>query len=229
MQVLLVAKVLAEDDLGHVDRVLGALARGDRADDRLVGVLQAAVGHVQVTVGHRHVHRLHDGAAGDMHRLAHVVQLLQVVQVLQGGVTPLQVQVAYEGGPIGRREDHVLAADLHRAFRVAGMLGVGLGCLVDQLHQEVAADADPLALHIGAGLAPDIQGLFVAELDPYLLGDAHGHQVDQLDPFIVHHFVGRDVAQQGRLVEHRRVHPGRPAPRAPAAPCAFALCHRHDA
>ena len=50
-------------------------------------------------------------------------QLHEITEILDRAVAPAFVQVAHEGRTVDRREHRMVAADFHRAFRVAGILG----------------------------------------------------------------------------------------------------------
>ena len=75
-------EVLAKHDLAHLDGIFSTFTCCNVADDRFIRVLEAAVGHIQVPVGYRDIHRLNDRTAGDMDTGGHVIEFLQIVQVL---------------------------------------------------------------------------------------------------------------------------------------------------
>ena len=120
---VLVDELLAEQDARHPQRVLGALGRGHRPHERLVGVLDRAVGDVQVALGDRDVDRLADHRPGVVHRRRHVGELVELVEVLQRAVAPLVVEVVDEGRAVSRRERDLVAADLGIALGIARVHG----------------------------------------------------------------------------------------------------------
>ncbi len=218
-------EVLAEDQARHGDAVLGALGCRDRAHEGQVGVAQVAVDHVEVALVHRHVDRLADRAARVVQVGQHVGQLHDVPEVLDRGVAPAPVQGTHEGGAIDRHEDRVVAADGHRASRIAGVLGEArLRALLNDAAAKPLRTAHPLALDVGAGLLPDRQGLgVVAELDADLFEDGVGVGFDDLQGLFAQDLEDRDLALDegslGRMVAAARRAPGPgPAAMAPASP-----------
>ena len=75
-------KVVAKHDLAHLDCIFGTFTCCNVADNRFIRVLEAAVGHIQVSVGHGDIHRFNDRAACNMDTGGHVIEFLQIVQVL---------------------------------------------------------------------------------------------------------------------------------------------------
>ena len=73
-----------------------------------------------------------------------------------------------------------------------------LGLLRDQVHEQLAGDAHPVTLDLGAGVAPQPDRLVVAEVDADLLEDVERGLVDQLEALIVEDLVHRDGALQHR-------------------------------
>ena len=120
---LLVDELVAEDDFRHVDAVLRALGRGDRAHERLVGIAQVAVDHVEVALVHRYVDRLADGAAGMMDRRGEIGQLHKIAKILDRGIAAALIEIADEGRTIDRGEHRIVSADDDVAVGVPGKLG----------------------------------------------------------------------------------------------------------
>ena len=154
---------------------------------------------------YRDVDRLDDGATGYMHGRCHVVELLQVVEIFERGVTPHALHVAHEGRAIRRGYHCVSVADAYRAFRVACMMHVRRRNPADQLEQFIAPDAHAIAVDFGAGLAPVGERFFILEVATDLLGDAHREIMDQFHPLLVGDFHDRDAAFDFRMVHHRGV------------------------
>ena len=223
---LLVDEVRAEHQLGHAHRVGGALGRGHRPHERLVGVLDRAVGDVQVALGDRDVDRLADHRAGVVHRRRQVGELVELVQVGERAVAALVVEVVDERRAVGRRERDLVAADLGAALGVARVHGEAARVLRDQVHEQLAGDAHPVALDLGAGVAPHPDRLVVAEVDPDLLQDLERGLVDQLEALVVEDLVHRDGALQHRQPAEPRRGPRLPA-RGPAAAAPLTRCGRH--
>ena len=73
---------VAKHDLAHLDCIFGTFTCCNVADNRFIRVLEAAVGHIQVSVGHGDIHRFNDRTTGDMDTGGHVIEFLQIVQVL---------------------------------------------------------------------------------------------------------------------------------------------------
>ena len=197
-------EVLPKRDLRHRDGVLGPLAGGGRAHERLVRMLEQAVRDVQVALGHRDVHRLADDAAGEVHGRGQVRELVELVQIVEGAVAAPVVEVEHERGAVGRHEQHVAPADGDAALGVARREGEGLRRLRDQLHEQRAVDAHAPAVDVGAGLLPESDRLLVPEVDPDLFEDPHRGVMDAFESFLVEHLVARQRELQRR--QHRRLH-----------------------
>ena len=147
-----VDEVLAEQDARHPQRVRGALGRGHRAHEGLVGVLDRAVGDVQMALGNRDVDRLADHRPGVVHRGRHVGELVELVEVLKRAVAPLVVEVIDEGRAVSRCKRDLVAADLGIAQRIARVHREAARVPRDQPHQQLARDPHPVALDLGAGV-----------------------------------------------------------------------------
>ncbi len=182
-----------------------------------------------MAVRDRHVDRLDDRPAGDVHGRRHVVELLQCVQIVERRVTPLAVEVAHERGAVGRRHHGMAVADRDRALGIARVVHVRRRDLADQFEQFVAAETHEIAVDLGAGPAPQLERLGILELDADLLDHAHREVVDPLDALAVGDFHQRDAAADFRMMHDRRARLRR-APRgaaalAPATGLAFGRAH----
>ena len=223
---LLVDEVGAEHQLGHAHRVGGALRRGHRAHERFVGMLERAVGDVQVALRDRDVDRLADHRAGVVDRRRQVGELMELVQVGERAVAPLVVEVVHERRAVSGREGDLGAADLGAALGVARVHGEAARAPSDQVHEQLAGDAHPVTLDLGAGVTPQPDRLVVAEVDSDLLEDVQRGLVDQLEALVVEDFVHRDGALQDRQPAQPRRGPRLPA-RGPAAATPLTRCGRH--
>src|SRR5581483_6554926 len=105
---------------------------------------------------------------------------------LDRAITPSLLQVVHERRAIGRGEGDMLAADLDRTRPVAGVMGeAGRHRPLDDRAHETGIEAHPLALHIGAGLAPEFQRPGVAaEIDADLLQDLVDRRLDAGEAFL---------------------------------------------
>ncbi len=130
-----------------------------------------------------------------------------MLEVLDGRIAAAVVEIAHEGRAIDRREDRGVAADLHVALRVAGVLDVLLrGRLLDDRARETAREADAGALHIGAGLLPQLERLrLVAELDADFLQDGVGIALDDAEALFVQHRHQRNLADDIGVLDDRRL------------------------
>ncbi len=231
-------EIFAEHDLRHRHRVGGALRLRDRAHERLVGVLDVRIDHVQVTLVHRQVHRLAHRAARMVDRGRHVGELHEVAEILDGRVAAAVIEIAHEGRAIDRREHRVVAADGDVALRVARILHIfARRRFLDDGTRQPAWEADAGALHVGARLAPQLDRFrLVAELDAHFLQDGVGIVLDDLQPLLAQHLVDRDLAGDERILHQLRlvaeVSPGLGAARAASAADATLLsagfCDSHE-
>ena len=111
-----------------------------------------AVDHIVVTLVHRQVHWLADGAPRVVHAGRHVSELHKVLEVFNGGVAAALVKIVHEGWPVGGYQHRALAADSDTALGVTGVLHIftwrrGL----DDLPAHAGREAHPGAVDIGAG------------------------------------------------------------------------------
>ena len=115
-------KSAPNEDAAHLDRIGGARRGRHRAHERLVGQRHMGEHHVEMALVDRHVDRLADGAAGMVQPGRRIGQLDEVLEILERAVAAALVDIGDEGRAIGGREHGRVAADLHGAGRIAGML-----------------------------------------------------------------------------------------------------------
>ena len=85
------------------------------------------------------------------------------------------------------------------------MLGKHFRCGLQQLAAQSLGKAHPLALDVGASLAPQRDGFrVIAKLDADFLKHRVGIALDQAQPFLVQHFVIAELSQDKR---HRLARP----------------------
>jgi hypothetical protein len=186
---------LAEQDVGHGDRV-GGVSRGlGGALAGLVAPAERGVLDVEVPLVGRQVHRLAGADAREMQGGRHLRQLHEVDDVLDGAVATATVEVRDEGRPGHRAEGGGIAADEQVAARVARMQRELRRRRLQQLAAHPLGHAHPLAVDVRAGRAPQPQGLGVAaELDADLLQDLLRGRFDELDRFLSEQVKRRQAA-----------------------------------
>ena len=184
-------ELLAEEDLRHVDGVLGALGRRHGAHEGLVAVAHVAVHHVEMSLVDGQIDGLADGAARVVHGRAHVGELHEVAEVLDGGVAAAFVEAADERSSIGGYENRVIAADDHTALGIAGVLReLGGGGLLDEVSTQATGEAHAFAVDAGAGVFPQGQCAgIVAKVEAHLLENGVGVVLDEREPFLVQELV----------------------------------------
>ena len=139
-----------------------------------------------MALGDRDIHQLADAAAGNMQAGQHLGDLQEIEIVLGRRVAPSLVEIMHEGRAAAGREDDAGSADMDGVGGVAGMLDeiAGRGRL-DEGAGEAALEADPLARHIGAGVAQQFQRLGIAaELHADFLQDRIGIAFDELEALL---------------------------------------------
>src|SRR5262245_6884770 len=133
---------------------------GDRAHERLIGITQMAVDHVEMPLVHRQVDRLTYRTAGVVHCRRHVGELYEVAEILDCGVAAALVQTADEGRTIDRREHRVLTADIDVARRIAGMLHIlPRRALLDNGSRQTTGKMNAGASDVGTSSPPQLQSL----------------------------------------------------------------------
>ena len=110
-------------------------------------------------MGHRNIHRFHNRSAGDVYGGRHVVQFLQVIEILHAGRTTHPVEVINVGRAVGRRDHHGFSADGNRALRIPTMMDIFRRRFGDQGQQRVTTDTDPGAVDFGLCLFPGLNRL----------------------------------------------------------------------
>ena len=176
----------------------------DRAHERPVRVADMAVDHLEMALVDRQVDRLAQRPAAVVERPTRVGQLHEVAEVLDRGVAPALVEVVDERRAVGRHEDHVRVADLHAPGGVARQLREqARRRRLDQRAAHAAREADPRAIHVGAGTTEDPDRIReVDDLDPDLLEERVGVRLDLLEAAGRHDLDRRQPAREVR----QRVH-----------------------
>ena len=82
------------------------------------------VNHLEMALIDRQIDRFADGAARMMHIRAHISELHKVLEILDRAITAAFIEIMHEGRAINRRENRVLAANLHIARRIPRVLGI---------------------------------------------------------------------------------------------------------
>ena len=162
------------------------------------------IDHVQVTLVDRHIGGLAHGASTVVQPGAVVGQLHKVLKVVQRAIAATAVQVHHKGRAVGGRKNHVVAANLHRVRRVAGVLGELFGRGFEQFAQMARFKLDPHAVHLGPGLFEHSQHfVVVAYIQAHFGQDAVGGGFNLEQAFLPHDVVGRnhalDVSRAGDL------------------------------
>ena len=226
---VLFKEVLAEDDLCHRDGIFGTLAGGGGPHKGLVRVFERTVDDMEVAFGHGYIDRLAGDTAGEVHRGSQIGQSMEVLQVIEGAIASLIVEIEHEGGAVSGHESHRTPPDRDIALGVAGRKNEALGGQGDEFHQQISIDAHPIAFDIGASLPPIFQGFRISKIDADFFQDAHRCIVQTLDLFLVQGFVeGQGDFQRGQH-RHRSIEPGPAAGGATTffgAVGAFASAHR---
>jgi hypothetical protein len=126
-------------------------------------------------------------------------QLHEVAEILDRAVPAALVEVHDERAAVGRREDHVPAADPHVVGRVAGNLRELGRCGLQNLAQHPGFELQPPDIgrdlgHIGAGLPvkPHRLGI-LAQFDADLGQDAIGGRLDARQAFVGQDVIGGDA------------------------------------
>ena len=153
-----------------------------------------AVDHIEMALVDGDIDGLADRAARMMQARRHIGELHEIAEILDRRVTPPAIEIAHERRPVDRREHRGVAADLHAALGVAGMLGEYLGRRRDQRAGQAAGQAHAYPLHVGAGVAPYGEGLFVVmEIDADLRQDDFGVVLDNLEALEGEHLGERNA------------------------------------
>ena len=188
-------EIIAENELCHRDRVLGAFRRGDRAHERLVGIFDMAVDHVEMALVDRNIDRFADRATRRVHGRCHVGELHEIAEVFDRRIAADAFEVAHEGRAVDWREDGRLATDLYAALGIARMPGEDRRRGLQKLAAEALREMHPLAPNVGSCFLPQRQGFGVlTEFDADFLENRIGVALDQLQAFLVEDLVFADLA-----------------------------------
>ncbi len=108
----------------HINRILCPRRFGHRAHIRLVRKRHMREQHVQMPLVHRNICRLAHRAARMVQPLRHIAKFHEVAEIFHSRIAPTAFGIMHEGRAIHRGQHHVLAANIHRPLRIAGMLGI---------------------------------------------------------------------------------------------------------
>ena len=159
------------------------------------------VHHVEVALVDGDVDRFAHGAAGVVQPRRGVRELDEVLEVDERSVPSTAGEVAHERRAVRRREHDVVAADLDRPIRVAGVLRERARRGRAQRTHMSRVEAHSIAVDRRAGLAEEPDGDVVVDVHPDLGQDLVGLLLDQRQPFLAEQLVVRDLAAD----ERRRV------------------------
>jgi hypothetical protein len=164
------------------------------------------VNHVEVTLVDRDIDRFANRSPGMVQRRRHISQFDEVLEVFDSRVAPSPVEIEHEGAAVSRHKHGILAADLHVARRVAGMLSIlGLGRRLDDRAAHASRKAHRYAVDFGAALLQNIERFgHIAEFDPDFLEDGIGVILDQLQAFLVEHLEIGNLARDVRCAGDNR-------------------------
>ena len=154
------------------------------------------IDHVVVALIHRQVDGLAHCATRVVQIGARIGELHEVFEIGNRAIAPSAIEIADKGRAIGGRKDHRIAADLHRAGRIARMLDIFAGrALLDQSPTHAAREAHPLPIHIGARRLPDFEAFrIVFEVEPDLQQHRIGIVFNQRQALLVQHLIDRRLA-----------------------------------
>ena len=156
------------------------------------------VHHVEVALVDRDVDRFADGAAGVVQPRRGVRQLDEVLEVDERSVPSTAGEVAHERRAVGRREHDVVAADLDRPIRVAGVLRERARRGRAQRTHMSRVEAHSITVDRRAGVAEQPDGDVVVDVHPDLGQDLVSLLLDQRQPFLAEQLVVRDLATDER-------------------------------
>ena len=188
-------EVLAEQKLADAHAVLGALGLGHRAHERLVGIFEMRVDHLEMPFVDRQIDRLAHRAAGMVDVRAEVGELDEVLEVLERAVAAAFVEVVDERRAVIGREHHRVAADRDVALGIARVLHILRRRGGAQLPRQAARKAHPLALDVAARAAKEFERAGkLAKLDADFLKQRLGVALDRRQPLLADHFGERNFA-----------------------------------
>ena len=143
----------------------------------------------------RHVVRLADRAADRVELRERLGEPREVLEVCEGRVAALE-PVADERAAVDRREDHVVAADVHAPLRVARLEVELPWRLRDLLEQEVGVELDALLRDVLPRQSEELERLVAQELDTELGDDSPPAPVERGDGLLGEDLVPRHPVDQ---------------------------------
>ncbi len=201
----------AEQHAGKADGVARMAGRLGRRLAALIAVSEERILHVEVTFVRSNLHRLAHAAAGKVDRRRHVRELDEILQILERAVATPAIEVVDERRPANRREHGRVTPEAHVAHRIARIQREFPRRGLEQLPREAARDADALTRDVGAGPAPQTQGLRIApKLDADLLEYRFGVGLDDLDRLGAEQLDDRQLAADIGILGGRRAGPRQP-------------------
>ena len=144
----------------------------------------------------RNVVRLADRAADRVELGERLGEPREVLEVCEGRLAALE-PVTDERAAVDRREDHVVAADVHAPLRVARLEVELPWRLRDLLEQEVGVELDALLLDVLPCLSKELESLVAQELDPELGDDPPPSAVERRDGLL-----GKDLVPRHAVDQH---------------------------
>ena len=110
--------------------------------------------HVEVPLVHRDVGRLAYGPAGQVKLRRHVREAHEVLEIRDGGIPALSVQMPDERRPVDRRKHHLIAADRDRTFGIAGVVNEFRRRRRTERTSKPSRNMNPIPFHLRAGFPP---------------------------------------------------------------------------
>ena len=220
-------EVVTEQDLHHRHRILGALGADQCTEQRPIAVSDMRQHHVEVALVDRQIDRFADDAAAVMQMRDHLVNLVELDEIVERGIASSLVDIVHEGGTVNRAQHGVAAADLDVVFRIARVLGIlPRRRRLDDPAAHAGLEAHPLAVDIGAGV-PEIRQDFrvVVKFHAGVAQNAVGILLDQAQAFFAQNIESSDISPDiGR--SRRDLRPGLSAGSA-LAPAGRSVCCCH--
>ena len=143
------------------------------------------IDHLKVTFWHGQIHRLTNRAARMMQARVHIGQFHEIAKIFDCGVAALAIQITHERRAIDRREDGIIAANLHRTIVVAGILGELRRRSGTKAAAHAAGEMHPFALNISARVLQDRQRFgIILKIDADFFKDGFGVVFNNLRAFI---------------------------------------------
>ncbi len=177
----------------------------DGTHEGLVAVPEVGVDHLEMALVDRYVDRLADGAAAVMEPWRVVRELDEVLEVDQRRIPPAAGQITDERRTVGRGQDDVVAADLHRPERISGQLGELPRCGCAQRPYVPRVEVHRDAVNGGAGVLEELQRLgIVTNFHADIGQNSVRVALDERKSLFTEKFVRWDLPTD----ESRRVRPG---------------------